>query len=58
MQQSIGRTCWAIAEGYIPATSHGPAPAMTSHETACLLNANGEDAHVLITIYFSDREPV
>ncbi len=31
---------------------------MTSHETACLLNAGDEDAHVRITVYFSDREPV
>jgi len=31
---------------------------MTSHETACLLNTAEEDAHVKITIFFSDREPV
>lgn len=31
---------------------------MTSHETACLLNAGKHDAHVTITIYFADREPV
>jgi hypothetical protein len=30
---------------------------MTSHETACLLNASERDAHVRITIFFSDREP-
>ncbi|HEY3821868.1 MAG TPA: sensory rhodopsin transducer [Polyangiaceae bacterium] len=48
---------WAIAEGYIPAGSHGPAHELTSHETACLLNANDQDAHVRITVYFSDREP-
>jgi hypothetical protein len=30
---------------------------MTSHETACLLNATDEDAHVQITIYFADRDP-
>lgn len=31
---------------------------MTSHETACLLNTSDQDAHVQITIYFSDRDPV
>ncbi len=31
---------------------------MLSHETACLLNAGDRDAHVEITIYFSDRDPV
>jgi len=55
--QVIGRTRWAIAEGYIPLQSTGPAPAMTSHETACLLNAGDADAHVAITVFFGDREP-
>jgi hypothetical protein len=54
----IGRRHWAIAEGYIPAWSHGPEPEMTSHETVCLLNANNQEAHVEITIFFSDRDPV
>jgi len=57
MNSPIGRTTWAIAEGYIPPTSTGPEPQMTSHETACLLNTGDRDAHVRITIYFSDREP-
>ena len=47
-----------IAEGYIPAYSHGPQPEMTSHETACILNAGDTDAAVDITIYFTNREPV
>ncbi len=58
MNHPIGQKCWAIAEGYIPESSHGPEPEMTSHETACLLNASERDAHVQITIYFSDRDPV
>jgi len=53
----IGRTAWAIAEGYIPSESHGPAPEMLSHETVCILNAGPTEAHVTITVYFSDREP-
>ena len=57
MTRTIGRTRWAIAEGYIPPTSNGPEPQMTSHETACILNANDADAHVDITIYYADREP-
>ncbi|TFI53343.1 sensory rhodopsin transducer [Mastigocladus laminosus UU774] len=58
MNKPIGHTKWAIAEGYIPAYSKGPEPQFTSHETACLLNTSDQDAHVEITIYFSDREPV
>ena len=58
MSTAVGHKRWAIAEGWIPPTSHGPAPQMTSHETACLLNTSDEDAHVAITLYFSDRDPV
>ncbi len=58
MSPPIGRRRWAIAEGYIPSWSNGPEPQFTSHETACLLNASDEEAHVEITVFFSDREPV
>ncbi len=58
MEQIIGKTKWAIAEGYIPAYSNGPAPEFTSHEAACILNTTDKDAHVEIMIYFSDKEPV
>jgi hypothetical protein len=54
---AIGRRKWVIPEGYIPSESHGPAPAMLSHETACLLNAGDHDANVRLTIYFADRDP-
>ena len=55
---SAGRTRWAIAEGYIPGQSHGPSPEMTSHEACCILNASATDAHVSITIFFENRDPV
>jgi len=58
MIQAIGHRCWAIAEGHIPGWSNGPEPAMTSHETACLLNTSDEQAAVEITLFFSDRDPV
>lgn len=58
MHQPIGRRRWAIAEGYIPEWSQGPEPELTSHETVCLLNTSDQEAHVEITIYYSDREPV
>ena len=54
---SIGAKRWAIAEGYIPPYSHGPEPQLTSHETVCILNATDKEAHIEITVYFSDREP-
>ncbi|MDX1658430.1 MAG: sensory rhodopsin transducer [Nitriliruptorales bacterium] len=55
---STGSTRWAIAEGYIPEASTGPEPEMTSHETACILNAGDEDARVRITVYFDGRPPI
>ncbi|MGH9457348.1 MAG: sensory rhodopsin transducer [Thermoanaerobaculia bacterium] len=57
MMEPIGARRWAIAEGYIPGKSTGPEPAMTSHETACMLNVTDRDAHVAITLYFKDRDP-
>ena len=58
MSRTIGAKVWAIAEGYIPPYSQGPEPEMTSHETACILNATDQPAHVRVTVYFTDREPV
>ena len=58
MKQSIGKRIWAIAEGYIPAWSNGPAPEFTSHEAFCILNATDDEAHIELTIFYADREPV
>jgi hypothetical protein len=56
--EAVGKKVWAIPEGYIPRESVGPQPQMTSHETACILNAGDKDAHIKCMLYFSDREPV
>jgi hypothetical protein len=55
---SIGHKRWAIAEGYIPSESSFSDPALISHETACILNTTDRDAHITITIFFANREPV
>jgi hypothetical protein len=57
MSAPIGRTRWAIAEGYIPQQSHGPEPDMTSHESVSILNATEHVAHITLHIYYTDREP-
>jgi hypothetical protein len=31
---------------------------MLSHETVCLLNCGDDEAHISITVYFSDRDPI
>ena len=58
MNEAIGRRRRAIAEGFIPGESHGPAPEMTSHEALCILSCGKRDAHVRITIFREDRDPV
>ena len=55
---AIGRRRWAIAEGYIPSESSYSDRALTSHETACILNAGDRDAQIAITIFFANKEPV
>ena len=55
---AIGKKHWAIPEGYIPADSSDiNDQRFVSHETACLLNANDEQAQIAIMVYFTDREP-
>lgn len=56
--QAIGKTRWAIPEGYIPSQSVSQERALLSHETACILNANDRDAHITLTLFFANREPV
>jgi hypothetical protein len=56
--EPLGRRRWAIAEGWIPSQSSFSDPTLVSHETACILNAGDKTAHVRITVYFADREPV
>jgi hypothetical protein len=55
---AIGRKRWAIAEGYIPSQSVSSERALVSHETACILNAGDKDAHIMLTVFYANREPV
>jgi hypothetical protein len=57
MMDPVGSTTWVIPEGYIPGDSTGAGRAFESHETACVLNAGDQDAHLEITLYFTNREP-
>jgi hypothetical protein len=53
----LGAYRWVVGDGFIPPTSTGPEPAMTSHESLCMLNANAKPAHLELTFYFTDRSP-
>src|SRR3954447_23961078 len=48
MSDPIGYRRWAIAEGQL---------SDADGETACILNASSNDAHIALTIFFPDREP-
>jgi len=54
----IGKTVWAIPEGYIPSGHTGEGRALESHETISVLNPNDRDASLELTIFFADREPI
>jgi hypothetical protein len=56
--KAIGKKRWAIPEGFIPSESVSTDRALVSHETACILNAGDDDAHITLTVFFADREPV
>ena len=58
MSEPIARKRWAIAEATSPPGPTAPSPQFTSYQTACILNASEEEAHVEFTISFSHREPV
>jgi hypothetical protein len=55
MEVYAGKQRWFVPDAFLPAeSSHG----VTSHEAACLLNAGDQDAHVRLTFFFEDREPL
>ena len=53
----IGRTEWALAEGYIPSGSFSQKEDLVSHEAIAVLNAGKTDAHLELWLYFTDRDP-
>jgi hypothetical protein len=49
---------WYIVDGYRPSPQPDPNAVYEGHESVMILNTNDKDAHVLISIYFEDQEPV
>jgi hypothetical protein len=50
-----GKQNWFVPDAFLPVeSSHG----VTSHESACLLNAGERAANVRFTFFFEDREPI
>jgi hypothetical protein len=56
---AIGRRRWVIPEGFIPSRSMANADRpLISHEAFCILNAGDDEAHIAVTLFFTDREPI
>lgn len=54
----LGKTRWAIAEGYIPeAGPYADTPALRSHETACILDPGLKAAELKITFILPTANP-
>lgn len=47
-----GSKIWYIPDGFCPSAGYG----LKSHDAVCVLNPGKEDAHISITLYFSDRD--
>jgi hypothetical protein len=60
LEASTGHRRWAIAEGHIASSGEATTDEehRSKHETLFLLNAGDDPAHVALSIYFSDRDPV
>jgi len=52
---NVGSKTWIIPDGFLPEHSNGH---FVSHEAVCVLNLTDQDAHLTITVYFEDREPM
>lgn len=53
-----GKKQWYIVDGYRPSPQPDPGAVYEGHESIMLLNTNPQEAHVSISVYFEDREPV
>ena len=53
-----GKKQWYIVDGYRPSPAPDPAAVYEGHESIMILNPNAKDAHVLISVFFEDRDPV
>ena len=53
-----GKKQWYIVDGYRPSPTPDPKAEHGGHESVMGLNTNDCDAHISISIYFEDRDPV
>jgi hypothetical protein len=56
--RSLGRRRWVIAGCMIPGPHPDDVPQGRGREAVCFLNATDQDAHIQMTIFYADREPI
>ncbi len=50
-----GSLCWVFPDGDLPPRGNGEPH---GHESLVILNMTGNDAHITLDLYFSDKPPV
>ncbi len=53
-----GKKEWYIVDGYRPSPRPAPDAVYEGHESVMILNPNPVDAHVLVNVYYEDKDPV
>lgn len=54
----IGKTAWVIPGGRIPIEGTGHEPEFTSRDELWFLNTGDEEAHLRMTFFYGDRDPI
>lgn len=54
-ESSEGARIWLVPDCYLPEQSAGE---LESHEAICVLNTSRDEASLLISLYFEDRDPI
>ena len=50
-----GKKRWLLPDGYMGTAVSGD---LVCHEAVCVLNLSDKDAHIDLTLFFEDREPM
>ncbi len=50
-----GAKVWLVPDAYLPEKISDELP---GHEAVCILNTSEQPAHVVLTFYFEDRDPI
>ena len=56
MAQEEGKKVWIFPDGDLPEAD--PKSELEAHEALMILNTSDKDAHIKLSFYFSDRDPI